>query len=134
MFGGNPVSQATVDAIFPTYPAGSINPDTDFYFNANGTAFTSEPARNYTGELLPLRKIENDGGIGQNSTFALASSPLERYSLFGRAVYDISDNIQGVRAGQFHVGAGGPDPVLFARNARLGRDDSARRASRCLPT
>ena len=133
MFGGNPVSQATVDAIFPTYPAGSINPDTDFYFNANGTAFTSEPARNYTGELLPLRKIENDGGIGQNSTFALASSPLERYSLFGRAVYDITDNIQGFVQGNFTSVQ--VDQILFYSPATLGWGATfLATGARCLPT
>ena len=131
IFGGNPVSQATFDAVFPNYPAGSINPDTDIYFNADGTAFTSEPARNYTGPLLPLRKIENDGGIGENALFGLVSSPLERYSLFGRAVYDISDNIQGFVQGNFTSVS--VDQILFYSPATLGWGATIPRDGRALP-
>jgi outer membrane receptor protein involved in Fe transport len=63
-----------------------------------GVAASAAPgAYRYEGPLdvngFPFRKIQPHGGIAQNQTDNPISVPLERYSLFGRGRYDITDNV-----------------------------------------
>ncbi len=102
----NRPSQAAVDAVFakydPAYTPGKVLNNAEIFWNPDGTPFLQ------TGYLYkgPIKKTEIDGGgytgikvrpdgFLEQSTFeALLSSPLDRRSAFGRATYDLNDNLQ----------------------------------------
>jgi iron complex outermembrane receptor protein len=77
-----------------------------FYMNSDGTLYkeTADGVYRYNGPLvdergLPWRKIEQSGAssngqLRQNELEEWLQIPLDRYSLFGRAHYDISDNLR----------------------------------------
>ena len=106
------IPQANIDALFPQVPAGSIDASGNFYVNKDGSiyisgqlahgAFPTLPAIGYTGPLDGLHyKLNNDGQLQENATYLLASSPLERYSTFGRARYEITPDINFFLQGNF---------------------------------
>ncbi|HEX6997228.1 MAG TPA: TonB-dependent receptor [Gammaproteobacteria bacterium] len=114
----NPPSGAVIDSIFDQAPAGvvlrnSANAVTGrVYLNDDGSVYaggasfdnTSPPGPGATAGLYryngPLRvgdfqfrKIDSQGRLQQNNPDLKANVPLERYSLFARATYDVSDRI-----------------------------------------
>jgi iron complex outermembrane recepter protein len=98
-------SQAAVDQVMAGLaPPGSISPGTDFYFNADGTAFIAEGGLGYNGLLAPqtlqYKRLSN-GNLSGNFIEGLVSSPLERYSLFARASYELTDNMNAFVQGNF---------------------------------
>ncbi len=102
----NRPTQAAVDEIFAVhgFAPGTVDVTriNEIYFNPDGTPFILTGGLGYKG---PLGQIEMDGqgyvGIhkGRNGNLAtqftggMASTPQERRSLFGRATYDVTDNL-----------------------------------------
>ena len=120
--GGGCPTQAAVDTVYADVaPIGTVSPTTTTYLNDDGTVFQATGPISYTGELGPERKVmslQNDT-LGEVNTRGYASSPLERYSLFGRAIYDVADNIRIFLQGnfsQFEVDSIGPLPLAIAGN------------------
>jgi outer membrane receptor protein involved in Fe transport len=102
--GFNLPSQAAVDSLFTRNP-GLVGQSSNFYFNQDNTIFTAgdpEGVYRYNGILdNRLRKIGINGTLSQNQLDNLASIPADRYSLFGRADYDVRDNLSFFVQGQF---------------------------------
>lgn len=95
-------SQAAVDSLFPQLPPGTVSPRSEFRFNPDGTAYIqARGGAGYTGPIadfdtdLPERGlyVGPNGQLNQHFTERRISMPLERRSMFGRAVYDVTDNI-----------------------------------------
>ncbi len=87
-------SQAAVDAAFPDLPPGSQSQTTNFYINHDGSLFRNTGAIGYTGPTdFPYKIRSQTGNIEEVSPASWISTPLKRYSLFGRALYQITDNI-----------------------------------------
>jgi iron complex outermembrane receptor protein len=97
-------SQAAVDSVFSDLPPGSVSPTSSFFVNADGTIFTeSGPgASHYTGPIDGINvKRTSAGGVQQNFTQGLISSPLARYSFYGKAEYNLTDNVTFYAQGNF---------------------------------
>src|SRR5690606_33016553 len=92
----NPVSQAAIDRIFAEAP-GAVSPTSIFSLKADGTLYTATPggAYRYNGPTvvngLVWRFIDDTGALEENMLYRPASLPMERYSLFGRGRFDLSD-------------------------------------------
>ena len=82
-------SQAAVDSVFGV---NGVNRLTNFYFNRDGTLFKQSPAIGYTGND-PSVKLMTNNALGQPEQNGLISSPLERYSLFARGTYAMTDHV-----------------------------------------
>lgn len=87
-------SQAAMNLVFGGYgiAAGTVAPTSSLSFNADGTLFTTAPVRNFKGVQVP-------GYSATSYTFNSAPYrylhlPLERYSLFAAADFDLSDAIE----------------------------------------
>jgi outer membrane receptor protein involved in Fe transport len=99
----NRASQAAVDALFAPYgiAPGTVNNQVEIYFQPDGRPFTLSGV-NYTGPIMSY-DVNGDGLTGvhrqpngslqQVNTEAWASSPAERRALFGRATFDMNDNL-----------------------------------------
>lgn len=93
-FANNP-SQAVIDGMGFT----GATPLQNFYLNPDGSLFINDPVmERYTGPLAPERKIldgntSEPGTLSQNNIRNMVSSPLDRYSMFAKAQYDITDNV-----------------------------------------
>ncbi len=119
---GNAPSQAAVDALFSEVDPGAVPNTSTFYINATpdgtGTVFSgvrsffgaSGPAGSYRYDGpfedpeypgLTWRKIHPDGSIGQNQLTNFVSRPMERYSMFGRGRFALTDNIDVIGMGTF---------------------------------
>lgn len=114
-------SQAAVDQVFgqPGVPRGN-----DMYLNADGSIFQRQGAVGYNGPLGgdSWRKIAiyNNDTLSQVNPTTLLSSPQTRYALFGRARYDITDNVRGFTQGTFsqvEVDSSGPWALAIAGSA-----------------
>ena len=100
----NHPTQAAVDSVFSDLPAGSVNPIQSFYVNPDGTVFTTSGpgASHYKGPIDGINtKITSNGSIAHNFTQGYLSSPLERYSFFGKAEYNLTDDITFYAQGTF---------------------------------
>jgi outer membrane receptor protein involved in Fe transport len=121
-------SQAALAQLFPNgvvlngieYRPGSIPANQQFYINPqDGTVFLQDNAvRNgYTGSLeFPYKqRTQLNDTLQEADPRRFLSSPLTRYSAFGRAVYDIADNISAFAQGTFVTSnvwtTGPPNPV-----------------------
>jgi outer membrane receptor protein involved in Fe transport len=97
----NRPTQAAVDALFAPYGITGVSNTNEIYFNADGTPFTLS-GLNYRGPIMSY-DLNGDGFTGvhrqpngslqQVNTEALVSTPSERRSLFGRATFDMNDNL-----------------------------------------
>lgn len=110
-FGFNLPSQAALNSVFGTYPAGTVANTTALYFNtaataAGATVFSVSPgaggqkAPGYTGGVYPNYKYLSDGSLATNNNpSGPISQPLRQYSFFGNANYEINEyvtsNLQG---------------------------------------
>lgn len=115
----NNPQRAVVDGIFSGAAPGAIPLNSAFFINrtpnGTGTTFTglgaigtnaagAPGAYRYEGPLnedpygnfegLPFRKVMPDGRITENTLHQWASTPLERFSAFGRGKYEVADNIR----------------------------------------
>ncbi len=104
--GGQPrPTQAAVDQVFAVhgFAPGTINVNSinEIYFNPDGTPFVLQGARGYNGPFRSTdlgdgyagMRINPNGNLGQVFEGLMASTPQERRSMFGRARYDLTDNI-----------------------------------------
>jgi iron complex outermembrane recepter protein len=95
----NQPSQAALDLVFDDFAPGSAARASQIFFNPDNTVFQSSPnAIGYDGPLDGTIKLLNPDALGRRvlsevETQGLISSPMERYSAFGRATYAITDNI-----------------------------------------
>jgi outer membrane receptor protein involved in Fe transport len=117
----NRPDQAQVNAIWAQYHPGVTPPVVgwdpvagplpgavhEIYFNSNGVPFIIPGARGFTGPFTTSAgnqtqdlgdgiwgmRINPNGNLGQVWEGNLASTPQERNSIFGRARYDLADNL-----------------------------------------
>jgi outer membrane receptor protein involved in Fe transport len=98
----NRPSQDAINALFAPYgvtpPAGTAS---EIYFQADGRPFLLN-GFNYTGPIMSYSNNgdgfagvhrQPNGSLQQVNIEALASTPSERRSLFGRATFDMNDNL-----------------------------------------
>ena len=112
-FGFDTPSQAAVNSVFNTYPAGTVSASSALYFNtaattAGATVFSVAPgaggqrAPGYTGPVYPTFKYLSDGSLAtNNSPNGPISAPLRRYSFFSNASYEINDWVNADLQGYF---------------------------------
>jgi len=115
-FAGPPnAGQAAYDAIFVPkgYAPGDVPAGTQLFFNTAPTvagstlfsvtpgAVSGQPAPGFDGQLYPHNKLLEDGTLSPNSFAGFLSSPLERYSLFANAYYEIFDGHEIYVQGSF---------------------------------
>jgi outer membrane receptor protein involved in Fe transport len=99
-------SRAAVDAAFPQLPPGSVPTSSQFYLNPDGQSVflqTNAVVNGYRGSTefpYKLRTQLNDT-LQEIDTRRLLSSPMTRYSAFGRATYDITSNVSLFAQGTF---------------------------------
>jgi len=87
-------SQAALDAAFGQYAPGSASRLANIYFNTDNSLFQANPGLGYnSGD--PNMILRTNGALSQRDTPGLLSSPLERYSAFARARYNINDYVTG---------------------------------------
>jgi iron complex outermembrane recepter protein len=134
----NAPSQAAVDAMFPQYAPGTINPVQPFFFNLDGTPFVrqnnealgfdwSQLDRPYLGDGFyglirrgdNVQQVYNDGPM---------STPLVRRSAFGKARVDINDNMRAFVQANFsrssvETFSAGPPPAYFGWAATIPNDE-----------
>lgn len=84
-------SQAAVNAAFPNLAAGTVARTNALGFNANGSLFSQVGAYNYagptTGDYVTFGNVVRQPVARQQSI----DRPLERYNVFAKADYEISD-------------------------------------------
>ncbi|MDT8397268.1 MAG: TonB-dependent receptor [Pseudomonadales bacterium] len=131
----NQPTQAAVDALFPEVAPGTVGTSSEFLFNPDGSAFVAQRGIGFNGPLGQLDgqggafeniRVNANGNLDQPFTEGLISSPLDRRSFFGRAHYDIADNISAFaqvsysRTQVSQVGA--PPPAITVWGATIPRD------------
>jgi iron complex outermembrane recepter protein len=99
----NPPAQSTVNGIFSAAAPGTVTNTGAFFANKDGTLYTggntfgggvAAGAYRYNGVLdNQFRKILANGTIGENQQANLISIPLQRWSTFGRAHFDMTENV-----------------------------------------
>jgi iron complex outermembrane receptor protein len=101
--GANAPSQDAINAIFSQAPAGSVARSNEFHFNRQDhTVYTgrdADGAYRYsdTGDRAlgaGTFKLQSDGLIGENQPYSYVSTPMDRYSVFGRGRYELGDNLE----------------------------------------
>jgi len=102
-----PDMQAAYDSVFSEVPPGTVRAGLNVYVNADGTLYIPNGVPgfgsvSYTGPVDgQYIKIAEDGDVVRNDQFGLLSSPLERYSAFGRAEYEITEGITAYTQANF---------------------------------
>ncbi|MEJ1965469.1 MAG: TonB-dependent receptor [Gammaproteobacteria bacterium] len=86
-------SRGALDAVYANFPAGAATRTANNYFNADGTLFQNTPVvnGNYKGND-PFLIVRSNGVLSGAENPSYLSSPLERYSAFGRANYSFSEH------------------------------------------
>jgi iron complex outermembrane recepter protein len=99
----NRPTQAAVDTLFAPYglAPGAVSNSSEIYFQPDGRPFTLS-GLNYTGPIMSY-DMNGDGFAGvhrqpngslqQVNVDALLATPSERRSVFGRATFDMNDNL-----------------------------------------
>lgn len=101
---GNAPSQAAVNALFPNRPAGTnIGTSGRFYWNEDFSIFkTTNGGIGFDGPIGEGQyKLTPGNNLGENDMGAWMSTPLERFSLFGRARYSLTDDINAFSQAMF---------------------------------
>jgi outer membrane receptor protein involved in Fe transport len=104
--GSTAPSQAALDGLFPQAPAGTVGTASEVYFNQNGTPFVQQNGGlgyngpinaagtgRYSGINVLAPNTSSPNNLQQTYEGGLLSIPLQRYSLFGRGHYDITDDV-----------------------------------------
>ncbi len=100
----NHPSQAAVDAVFSDLPPGSVSPTSTFFVNpGGGSIFTlSGPGlSHYTGPIDNYNYKIANGSLQQNFVEGYLSSPLARYTFYGKAEYNLNDDMTFYAQGNF---------------------------------
>jgi iron complex outermembrane recepter protein len=111
--GANQPSQAAINQVFADRPAGAtITPAHNFFLNDDGTLYSSlnlgfptglsgaTPADpfnpggtyRYKGPIDGVFRKRTTNGLAQNDTNAYRSTPMNRYSLFGRGGWEFNES------------------------------------------
>ncbi len=99
--GPNSPSQAAVNTLFGT-TGTAVNRTTNFYVNTDGSLFKiSTPARRYNSNISGVKLLTPTGNLAEPDRSGQVSSPLDRYSLFSRAHFDLNDNVTAFFQGNF---------------------------------
>jgi outer membrane receptor protein involved in Fe transport len=122
----NRASQAAMDQVFPT-PGQSPTPD--IYINpATGSVFRLARALTTGGydgpTTFPYKIREHNGQLEQTNPRSYLSSALTRYAAFGRATYELMENVNFFAQGMFvqsTVNAKGP-PTPMTGGVLVPRD------------
>ncbi|HUL81774.1 MAG TPA: TonB-dependent receptor [Gammaproteobacteria bacterium] len=148
-------TQAAIDQVFANTPGyvpggnpnvkGTVTNGQEIYFNPDGTPFAISTSQGgggigYNGPIATANtdwkiglgdgvsgmRRQPNGNYGQVFYEGFASTPLERRSAFGRAHYDITDNMNAfVQANYSHVEvttAGGYPPAITVWSAPIPND------------
>lgn len=91
----------TFDDCIPGAGQFTVPTTGEIYFNPDGSPFILAGARNYRGPFgsdvvgtgFSGVRIQPNGNLGQVFTEALASTPLDRRSVFGKATTALTDNV-----------------------------------------
>ncbi|KPL68490.1 hypothetical protein SZ64_10460 [Erythrobacter sp. SG61-1L] len=94
---GNLPDQSVLNSVFSNYgvAAGTVAASNVLSFNADGSLYSQFGAANYGGPLNDAYVLSPfSNAIAYNlGTLQLLTSPTDRYSAFGKAEYDITDNV-----------------------------------------
>jgi iron complex outermembrane recepter protein len=117
-------SPAAVNSIFGT-AGGAVSRTSSFYFNRDGSLFKQSPARRFNS-MEPGIKLARNNALAQPDRTPLASSPLDRYSIFARGNFTFNDNVSAFIQGNLssiHVeGILGYAPATSFWGAPVPRD------------
>jgi outer membrane receptor protein involved in Fe transport len=93
---GNAPSQAAVNALFPDRGGVNIATSGRYYFNEDNSIFkTTNGGIGFKGPIgTGQYKIAPGNNLAENDLNAWMSTPLERFSMFGRARYELSDKVR----------------------------------------
>jgi iron complex outermembrane recepter protein len=133
---GNSPTLAAVRAIFGATAPFAAGADSFFVNPSKSTLFLNAPASGalgYTGpqnsEFKIIRGVTGAGALNENNMEARISSPLQRYSMFGRAGYDFDNKLEIYTQGSFThskvVTNAAYSPALSQWNATIPRDGRA---------
>ncbi len=88
-------SQAAVNAIFSRYgmAPGAVSRSSTFSFNTDGTLFLQSPVVNYRSPPLENVGVYNNGLTTFAGNYFYLQTPLNRYSAYTKADYDVSENL-----------------------------------------
>ncbi|OJU22463.1 MULTISPECIES: TonB-dependent receptor [unclassified Sphingomonas] len=142
-------SQAAVNAIFARYGAatGSVSRSTALSFNADGTIFRAQNSLlGYNGPTTGIYTTYNNSLYADTGYFNYAQVPLERYTGYGRAEYELGSStkmfVQGLYT-RYDATTAGPPPnssstssilTVPVTNPFIPADLQALLASRANPT
>ncbi len=93
-------TQTALNSVFDAYAAGRASRLANVYFNTDNSLFQTNPALGYNSGN-PDMILRSNGQLSQRDSPGLLSSPLERYSAFGRARCNINDNVSAYAQANF---------------------------------
>jgi iron complex outermembrane recepter protein len=137
---GNAPTQTAVNSVLPVT---GVAPTSIFYFNGDGSAFVAQNAIGYNGPYGQLSPAQGDnslifdrddmmtrqasGLLDQRYTTAHLSTPSERYSLFLKGNYEITDNLNAFVQANFVnstvLTRGNYAPAVTLWSVSIPRDD-----------
>jgi iron complex outermembrane recepter protein len=98
-------SQLAANALFPERPAGyNVPRNTAFLLNTDGSPFKQElQGLGFNGDIVndPRYKIAPNGTLAENNFDLRYSSPMERFSVFGKANYAMNDHVEAFASVNF---------------------------------
>jgi outer membrane receptor protein involved in Fe transport len=94
-------SQAATNQVLGT--TANQSRTVDFYVNPlDGTVFRQQNALGYTGPTtFPYKIRAHNGSLEEGSPRSYASTPLTRYSAFGRTTYELTEGLSAFAQGTF---------------------------------
>jgi iron complex outermembrane receptor protein len=98
----NPPSALALQQVLPGAPGNQRS--NEYFFNPDGTVFKQAGALGYTGPVgsgTPFKINAFNGNLMDVERIGFVQSPLTRYSAFGSAHYDISDNVTAIAQANF---------------------------------
>ncbi len=99
----NAPSQAAINTLFSGYgyAAGTVSASSNLSFNTDGTLFSAtNGVTNFKGSSDNELSVKNSQ-IYYKNIYLLSQTPLERYTVFAKGSYDISENIKAFAQAQF---------------------------------
>jgi iron complex outermembrane receptor protein len=136
-YAANRPSQAGIDTLFAPYGVapGTVRPTDDIFFQTDGRPFISRGGINYTGPLNSYDlngdgtsgvRVQPNGALSQVNVPAFLATPAERRSVFGRARYDMNDNLSAFAQATYSNIAvttrGGYPPAITVWQAQVPND------------
>jgi len=88
-------NQGVANGLFPERTTPNVSTSTPFFFNPDGTLYKDVGALGFNGNVGDgTYRLLPNGVLGENYTEGRISSPLERYSVFGKADYQLTDRVR----------------------------------------